>query len=344
MKQSVKVSIIVPFYNVETYLLACLNSIKKQTYKNIEVILINDGSTDNSDILAEHFAYEDKRFTVYHTNNHGPAHARNLGIKKATGSWLQFVDADDTIAANMTASLVKNISEQVDLVICGYKGDKVYQAKSSGTYLQEEFLQEFGSFFLGGLISSPCNKLYRLRSLEVDHILFPENYQLGEDLLFQLKVLAITRKIAVIQDTPYFYKERQASLTKRYIPNYIAIQKVLYEKTKQFLKETNSKTTQNKADIDRVFAQHFRHAASNLFHPDNPMTSKEKQKQIKQFLQTKEIQDFTAFYKGGMDEVLFRYLIHTRMTFLASLYFSLKETLRKYAPSLLEFFRQGEKQ
>lgn len=344
MKQQAKVSIIVPIFNAADYVLTCLQSIANQTYENIEVILINDGSTDDSGIIAEHFAYDDKRFQVYHIDNHGPAHARNEGIKRASGKWIQFVDADDSIAKTMTGALVDRTTEKIDLVICGYKGDKIYQPIFEDSYEQAGFLLQFGRLFSQGIIPSPCNKLYRHDIIKEQRIQFPENYRLGEDLLFQLQFLRLARGVSVTRDVLYFYTERTGSLTKRYIPQYMDIQIDLYEQTKQFLNDTKSNTTENMQQMDDIFAQQFRHAISNLHHPLNKMTFQEKRQLLITFFRMAQSKNFIQFYSQGIDQKLCRFFIQTKQSLLATGYFSVKEWLRMQAPTLFQLFRQGEKQ
>lgn len=116
------VSIIVPVYNVEKYIEECLESIKKQTYKNIEVIIVNDGSTDNSLGFCESIAADDNRFFVYTKVNGGLSDARNYGIKRASGELLTFVDSDDYIDSQYIECLVKTLNEtNSDIACCGYR-------------------------------------------------------------------------------------------------------------------------------------------------------------------------------------------------------------------------------
>lgn len=96
-----KISIIIPIYNVEQYLPQCLDSIINQTYKNLEIILINDGSTDNSGKICDNYAKVDNRIHVFHKKNEGVSSARNLGLEKCTGDFIGFVDPDDFIELNM---------------------------------------------------------------------------------------------------------------------------------------------------------------------------------------------------------------------------------------------------
>ncbi|MBQ8680482.1 MAG: glycosyltransferase family 2 protein, partial [Treponema sp.] len=101
------ISVIVPVYNVEKYLPQCLDSIKNQTYKNLEIILIDDGSTDSSGVICDKVALIDKRIRVFHKENGGLSDARNYGIDKAKGSWLTFIDSDDYISSNYIEYLFK---------------------------------------------------------------------------------------------------------------------------------------------------------------------------------------------------------------------------------------------
>ncbi len=118
----IKVSIIVPIYNSEKNLDRCVNSILRQSYKNLELILINDGSTDSSLDICNNFRKLNENIIVIDQKNMGVSAARNIGLRYATGDLIQFVDSDDYIDSDMTESLVNCIRENnADLVICGYK-------------------------------------------------------------------------------------------------------------------------------------------------------------------------------------------------------------------------------
>lgn len=117
------ISVIVPIYNVEKYLLKCLNSISEQTYKNLEVILVNDGSTDKSAIIAEKFAHRDKRFIYISKENGGLSSARNEGLKYATGEYIYFLDSDDWIQKDYLQAMVKEFDSEIDIVVGKYTLD-----------------------------------------------------------------------------------------------------------------------------------------------------------------------------------------------------------------------------
>ena len=110
------ISVIIPVYNVENYLEECLNSVQHQTYTNIEVILVNDGSTDNSKMICERYCQENRRFHLISQTNQGQSVARNTGVVASTGEYIAFVDSDDVIKANYLEELMKYMTADVDIV------------------------------------------------------------------------------------------------------------------------------------------------------------------------------------------------------------------------------------
>ena len=112
------ISVIVPVYNVEEYLEECLESIKNQTYTNIEVILVNDGSTDGSREICERFCQKDSRFKLINQENQGQSVARNRGVKESAGEFIMFVDSDDVIKKNVLEVLLPYMKTEVDIVEC----------------------------------------------------------------------------------------------------------------------------------------------------------------------------------------------------------------------------------
>ena len=119
------ISVIVPVYNVERYLRQCIESITNQSYKNLQIILIDDGSKDNSGKICDEYAEKDKRVEVIHKENTGVSAARNTGLDNAKGEWITFVDADDWVEKNFCEILIKKATEnESDCIACGY--NKVY--------------------------------------------------------------------------------------------------------------------------------------------------------------------------------------------------------------------------
>lgn len=220
-----KVSVIVPIYNVEDYLEDCLNSIINQTYKNLEIILINDGSKDNSKNICDCYAKKDMRIKVIHQENGGLSIARNEGIKKASGDYLTFIDSDDYIELNMIEKLVKALKkDDADLSICNrkeyfdYKNHYKYTFKNDKKYLlldKISALKELCSFNLFDM--SAWAKLYK-KNLFKD-ILFPED-KLSEDYYIMYILFAKCEKISYINDYLYIYRQRRGSISKNKKINY----------------------------------------------------------------------------------------------------------------------------
>ena len=124
VEKNIKISIIVPLYNVEEYLEECLESIRNQTYTDIEVILVNDGSTDGSKQICERFCQIDSRFRLINQENQGQSVARNRGFKESIGQYIMFVDSDDVINTNVLEVLLPYMKPDVDIVECGMTRDK----------------------------------------------------------------------------------------------------------------------------------------------------------------------------------------------------------------------------
>lgn len=209
-----RVSIIIPIYNTSQYLSSCLNSVKEQSYKNLEIILVNDGSTDNSRDIAEEFVKKDKRFKVIHLHNGGVSRARNKGMEIATGDYITFIDSDDIVSSKHIENLVQNMLEKESLCICNYI--KVYHEKEekgiqdissnviSKTYVVENLFDVFGGY--------NWNKLYDLRVIKEKNIRFDEEIKLCEDLLFSLQYLMVmSGKIYYVDDATYLYLQRENS-------------------------------------------------------------------------------------------------------------------------------------
>lgn len=159
-----KISIIVPVYNRESCIQDCITSILSQTYTNIELILIDDGSTVDTSRLCDLAAANDKRVFSYHKENEGVSVARNMGIEKATGDYIQFVDSDDTVSRYMTARLVNEmLQHKTDSVLCGYKWISNKREKfiipRLDTYNDFSSIVELMKYWLvEPIIGSPCNK------------------------------------------------------------------------------------------------------------------------------------------------------------------------------------------
>lgn len=214
------VSIIVPVYNAATHLARCIESLRKQTYSNLEILLVNDGSSDASGEICEMYARVDKRIRVTQKDNSGVSDTRNLAIRQAQGTYIQFVDSDDYLTGNATELLVGRAqSTQADLVIADYyrvAGDEITQygfLKRRDVMDQMEFARELmdepASFYYGVL----WNKLYRADIIHKHDILCSVELNWSEDFLFNLEYIRYSARFAALQLPVYYYVKNTESIT-----------------------------------------------------------------------------------------------------------------------------------
>lgn len=209
-----KVSIVIPVYNVENYLRTCLDSVCGQTLDNIEVIAVNDGSTDGSPVILKE--YEERYpdfFHVYHIKNQGVSHARNFGVEKAVGEYILFVDSDDFIAANMCEILYeKAVKDQDDVVLCRYYDVRERPltkrlTRTKGKAYQISYEEDFNvhdrKYELTHISPFPWDKLFR-KSL-IEKYPFPKDMRF-EDLAIMYPVLCDAQQIGVVQQRLYNYR------------------------------------------------------------------------------------------------------------------------------------------
>ena len=207
-----KVSIIIPVYNVERYLRTCLDSVVNQTLDGIEIIAVNDGSTDNSLAILEEYRrkYSD-RMKVFTTENHGVSHARNYGLARASGEYIQFVDSDDFIEPQMTEKLYNKAKrDNNDIVICGrynvYEREHINELNKEAAkliYLNRNFILQENKYEFAQILPFPWDKIFR-RSL-LEGIEFPEKMRF-EDLVFVYKVCCRAKSIGIIDEPLYNYR------------------------------------------------------------------------------------------------------------------------------------------
>lgn len=216
------ISVIVPVYNVEKYLRKCVDSILSQTYQNIEIILVDDGSKDNCSVICDEFAAKDARVRVIHKENGGLSDARNTGIDAAAGEYFGFVDGDDYINPEMYEKLYNAVhSAGADLSICGYdlvdeNGDLIRSAGQSdiSVVTREEAFEILSRRCTVSYITA-VNKLYK--STVLKSMRFPAG-KLHEDEFAIHHVFGMCERVAIIPDRLYDYVQREGSITADFNP------------------------------------------------------------------------------------------------------------------------------
>ena len=215
------VSVIIPIYNKEKKLKRCIDSVLKQTYKNLEIILIDDGSTDGSGKICEDYARDDARITVIRQENGGVSRARNRGIAEAHGEYIEFVDADEYLDENMVESVISSAKEKgAEVTICGYKqifSDRVRAvSETPGSYTINEFIPVMARWKLDPLIGAPWNKLMLRKAVLDSHVEYEPRMIYAEDYDFNVKLFSNISRVEVSDKCLYNYDTlTEGSLTKK---------------------------------------------------------------------------------------------------------------------------------
>lgn len=195
------ISVIVPIYNAELYLAKCIESLQQQSYTALQIILVNDGSTDGSMSIAERYAQQDSRIELYsHSSNQGQSVARNLGLQHAKGEYISFVDADDYIDSDFYTYMLSHIGKN-DCVQIGYR-----RVTNKGKVLLKKLPRHFYQF------TSPCMRLYRHEVFTKHGLYFPTG-MIYEDVIFSLDFWATKPSYKMLRYTGYNYLANANSTT-----------------------------------------------------------------------------------------------------------------------------------
>ena len=232
--KNAKVTVIVPVYNVEQYLEQCIQSILSQTYDNLEIILINDGSTDSSAKICQYYADIDTRITYLEQSNQGVSVARNLGLHTASGEWVSFVDADDWITPDMISVLL-NESHNSDVIIGDFyvsRNDKSIKTSFFASWVDRD--KKLDPIYLIGnslcctsygtakycSVGTPWAKLYRRDFLLAHNLEFSPGVRRMQDVVFNVRVFMSNPRVAYCDCNIYYYRISDNSASHRYDPNY----------------------------------------------------------------------------------------------------------------------------
>ena len=236
-----KISVVVPVYNAQDHLERCVKGLFAQTYQNLEIILVDDGSKDKSGAICDHLAQRDSRVKVIHKQNGGVSRARNTGMEAASGEYLQFVDSDDMLSPEFCSIMAKLIKESgKSMVICGYRVihtalgyETVCTSPRATVGLKEK---DAASFFLqldrDKVLSMPWNKLFVRNKVKKG---FREDISLGEDKIFVLDFLEANPDFTVTEEILYdYYVDNEGTLSRKYSQERIRYVKAVTEETFRF--------------------------------------------------------------------------------------------------------------
>lgn len=201
------VSVIVPVYNAEKYIKECVQSVLSQTYKDWELILVDDGSIDCSGTFCDQFAKIDRRISVIHQENAGVTKARAKGVFSSTGNFVYFLDADDTIENDTLEYMVALFNDEIDLVVTDYKKNFILE------------WEEYAEILLGHGLWYACMKLYRRRLFDEYVFDTPRYFKTGEDFLMQLRILKNMKgRVLCSNVSKYHYREVETSASRAFVP------------------------------------------------------------------------------------------------------------------------------
>lgn len=281
-----KVSIIVPVYNSAKYIIRCVDSIREQTFKDLEILLINDGSKDDSLDKLKRFQSEDSRIRVIDKDNEGVSATRNRGVDEARGEYIQFVDSDDFIEKNMIENTLIELEEkEADLILTGLyldiqNGDKISssiqtfddEVSIGANNISKSVLHRLN----GTYINSPINKLYKKSIIINNNIKMDHDISLGEDLIFNIQYLKYCNKV-IFKEASYYHYCMQANdnLTFQYRENKLELMKILYDNCLGYFKECEL-SNDEVIELNNIFIKWMYSCFIDLFNKNCNLSFKQK--------------------------------------------------------------------
>lgn len=305
---NIKVSVIIPAYNASKYIKECIESILASTLKELEIIVVNDGSTDDTPAILDLYTREKEIVTIHQTNG-GPSKARNTGLIRAQGEYVGFVDSDDWVENNMFEIMYNAAKKEcADIVWCNIfrnENEKMQKYLDSGSYGCDKIKEEFFPRLIFSLDSSKGHqtlrgsvwcRLYRRQHLLANKILFCEKINNNEDLLFNLKA-TINAKCYVYLGDDYLYHNRihGNSLTRKYVPH-------MWERQQSLIEELHQVNDNCSYDFSEQIAYMVLNIAEYSIFFDagegSPLSYREQLIRIKEICLSKRLQDSLTIIKG----------------------------------------------
>lgn len=297
-------SIIVPIYNVEPYVRKCIESILKQEFVDFELILVDDGSTDNCSVICDEYAEHDARITVIHKENGGLVSARKAGLRIASGQYIGYVDSDDWIEVDMYQSLCNAARKfDVDIVICdiveNYPDLEVKRTQSvvPGLYGKKRMLQDVypvmlfsGEYYKFGLFPSVSNKLFKRVLLEKYQFKVDDKIRLGEDVACTYPSLLEANSICILEDKYlYHYRQNSSSMTASYDEKFFEKILILCERLNDLKREVEGLVPNFAEQLHYYFTYLATATVHNEFNRRNVKSFREKRIFIKKMLAHKDM-------------------------------------------------------
>lgn len=288
-RMAMRISFVVPVYNVGKYIAACLDSLKRQDFQDMEVIMINDGSTDDSEAVCRRFEENDQRFHLINQENKGAAGARNTGIDAARGEWISFVDGDDIIESGFLNKNQFENYEDSDMVFFGYsklESDgsiiRIPMPKRSGPLppaasgllskyiLNPDIPMDEDTFPKAHVITGPCIKFYRTDFLKRNQLRFKSGFSVGEDNYFNFTVYRHAPRCYVSDIYMYIYRQNQNSATNRYNAKSAEVFTAFYNALVDYIENEGAQLEYSNYLAARAVRNFQYCCALDFCHKDNP--------------------------------------------------------------------------
>lgn len=302
------VSVVIPVYNGEKYIENCARYLCSQTYQNIEVFFVNDGSTDQSLNVCKKVVTEDERFRLINQENEGTARARNAGLDAAKGAYIIFLDVDDEYHPEMIETLVSVIEEKhTDMAVCGYrikvegseKGQDYLENKTwraSVYYSLEDIKNDYIDIWDAEMLSYVWHKLYRMGTIRKYGIRFRDGHVYTEDRVFNRLFLSKTQSVAFTECCLYDYvRERVGSTTEKYRENFFDIRYKEYQEFQYHFKELGVWDEKAREYTSREFVERIAGCIENLFHAKKQLTARQKYRKIKALIGHPDVREAVQY-------------------------------------------------
>lgn len=327
------VSIIMPVYNVEAYVAKAITSVLDQSYPNFELLVVNDGTPDNSVAIIEKFCQQDDRVQLLHKENGGLSDARNFGLPKVKGDFVYFMDSDDWIAPNLLeVAVVAMESQSADVVVFGYHmdtedakgvlvGTKIVNHKKA-LYQKSKASEMVIDRTLLNLYGYAWNKLYRTDFLKQHQLIFDKGISLVEDILFNARVLGVSDRIAVLEDPCYHYIHRIEGVTliKTYHENSFDLILKRTAAIKQFLSQWYFDEPSQSAVLGESLVLGIRYCVNNLFAYKNQLNFGGKRRVIHHMLSHPETTTYVDHYVTySFFDKVYKFLIKNKYSFVLAM-------------------------
>lgn len=297
------ISIIMPVYNVEKYVGIAIESILKQTYMEWELIIVDDGSDDNSLKICNEYAQIDRRIRIVSKKNGGVSSARNKGLEYAQGEWIYFMDADDRVVENCFETIIEYLrEEEVDIVCWNYMRECSDGIKKAAAIFPDKFIEEepkklikeviFPGYSIKelhrfrGAMRTLCTKLFR-RNIIIGYFRFNEEIKIGEDALFCAMCCQRAQRILFVNEYLYYYRKVPNSADQRYREDIEDVFVQLLKSTYQFLEEGFGEIETNTCFAGLVYDCVARALEKKFVNAENPAKLSERLNQMKGFMQSK---------------------------------------------------------